>query len=50
MCATVFLADDAEIMRRAIRNLLSTQGDIAVVGEASDFQETIRTIISNRPI
>ena len=41
MCVNVFLADDAEIMRKAIRRLLSGREDIAVVGEASNFRETI---------
>src|SRR5882757_2543400 len=42
MCVSVFLADDAEVMRRAMRILLSTRKDIVVVGEASNFHETIR--------
>src|SRR5712671_1712777 len=41
MCVKVFLADDAEVMRKAIRRLLSDREDIAVVGEASNFRETI---------
>jgi len=41
MCVKVFLADDAEVMRRAIRMLLSSREDMAVVGEASNFRETI---------
>ena len=41
MCVTVFLADDSEIMRKAIRRLLSDREDIGVVGEASVFRETI---------
>src|SRR5258708_20068767 len=41
MCVNVFLADDSEIMRKAIRRLLSDREDIAVVGEASNFRETI---------
>jgi two-component system, NarL family, response regulator NreC len=42
MCVRVFLADDAAVMRKAIRSLLSNRDDIAVVGEASDFRETIQ--------
>jgi len=42
MCVKVFLADDAEVMRRAIRMLLSGREDMAVVGEASNFRETIQ--------
>ena len=41
MRVRVFLADDAEIMRKAIRMLSSTREDISVVGEASNFYETI---------
>ena len=41
MCIKVFLADDADVMRKAIRSLLSNREDISVVGEASSFHETI---------
>ena len=41
MCVNVFLADDSEIMRKAIRRLLSDREDIAVVGEAANIRETI---------
>ncbi len=37
MCVKVFLADDAAVMRKAIRSLLSDREDILVVGEASTF-------------
>jgi DNA-binding NarL/FixJ family response regulator len=42
MCVKVFLADDAAVMRKAIRSLLSNRQDISVVGEASNFLETIQ--------
>jgi DNA-binding NarL/FixJ family response regulator len=42
MCVKVFLADDADVMRKAIRSLLSNREDISVVGEASNFLETIK--------
>jgi len=42
MCVKVFLADDAEVMRKAIRRLLSDREDIAVVGEAANIRETIQ--------
>jgi DNA-binding NarL/FixJ family response regulator len=42
MCVRVLVADDAEIMRRGIKQLLKGRDDIAVIGEASDFAETIR--------
>ncbi|MGA8143169.1 MAG: response regulator transcription factor [Candidatus Acidiferrales bacterium] len=42
MLVTVLLADDSEIMRRAIRNLLRKASEIRIVGEAATFAETIR--------
>ena len=42
MCVRVLVADDAEIMRRGIKQLLRGRTDIAVIGEASDLPETIR--------
>jgi DNA-binding NarL/FixJ family response regulator len=42
MCVRVLVADDAEIMRRGIKQLLKGRDDIAVIGEASDLPETIR--------
>ena len=42
MCVRVFLADDADVMRKAIRSLLSNREDIAITGEASNFRETIQ--------
>src|SRR5258708_334895 len=41
MSVRVFLADDAAVMRKAIRRLLSNREGISVVGEASNFYETI---------
>ncbi len=38
----VLLADSQELIRLAIRTLLSEQDDIELVGEASSFQELIR--------
>jgi DNA-binding NarL/FixJ family response regulator len=49
MSVKVFLADDAEIMRRAIRSLLSSREDIAVVGQASNFRETIQKTAELHP-
>ena len=49
MCVKVFLADDAAVMRKAIRSLLSTREDISVVGEASDFRETIQKTAELHP-
>jgi DNA-binding NarL/FixJ family response regulator len=49
MCVRVFLADDAEIMRKAIRTLLSKREDIAVVGEAANIHETIQKTAELHP-
>ena len=38
----VLLADDSEIVRRAIRQLLATQTEIEIVGESSDFVQAIQ--------
>jgi DNA-binding NarL/FixJ family response regulator len=42
MCVKVLLADDAEVMRKAIRRLLSECEDISFVGEAATFAETVQ--------
>ena len=49
MCVKVFLADDAEVMRKAIRRLLSDREDIAVVGEAANIRETIQRTAELHP-
>jgi len=49
MCVKVFLADDADVMRNAIRRLLSGREDIAVVGEASNIHETIQKTAELHP-
>ena len=36
MSVNVLIADDAELMRRAIRQLVSGYEDILIVGEASN--------------
>ena len=41
MCVKVFLAEDSELVRRAIRILLSEREDITVVGEAATVSEAI---------
>ena len=42
MCVKVLLADDAEIVRRAIRRLLSECEDITLIGEATTLPETVQ--------
>ena len=49
MSIKVLLADDTDIMRKAIRNLLSDEPEIELVGEAMDFSETIRLTDDLRP-
>jgi DNA-binding NarL/FixJ family response regulator len=38
----VLVADDSEIVRRGIRDLLRSHPEIELVGEAADFRETIK--------
>lgn len=45
----VFLLDDHEIVRRGIADLLSTAGDIEVVGEAGTAAEALRRIPAVQP-
>lgn len=46
---TVFLADDHQMFRQGLRTLLETAADIAVVGEASDGQASLREIKKLQP-
>jgi chemotaxis response regulator CheB len=41
MSIRVLLADDSDVMRRAIRGLLAERPDIELVGEANDFTQTV---------
>jgi two-component system, NarL family, response regulator DevR len=45
----VFLLDDHEIVRRGLVDLLSSTGDIVVVGEAATAGEALRRIPAARP-
>jgi two-component system, NarL family, response regulator NreC len=45
----ILLADDHAVLRAGLRALLSAQGDLEVVGEASDGAEAIRLTQSLRP-
>src|SRR4029077_16833797 len=49
MCVNVFVADDAALMRKAIRSLLSDREDISAVGDTPHFYETIRKIVELHP-
>jgi two-component system response regulator DevR len=46
----VFLLDDHEIVRRGIANLLGTEPDIEIVGEAGTAAEALRRIPAVRPV
>ncbi len=41
MAITVFLADDNLLIREGVRTLIGAQGDLEVVGVASDFEELV---------
>lgn len=45
----VFLLDDHEVVRRGIKELLESEGDIEVVGESGLAQEATRRIPALRP-
>lgn len=45
----VFLLDDHEVVRRGLADLLSSAGDIEIVGESGSAQEAARRIPALRP-
>lgn len=45
----VFVVDDFEMVRRGLRDLLESEGDLAVVGEAGDVGAAVRAIPAARP-
>lgn len=45
----VFLLDDHEIVRRGLRDLLSTEDDIEVVGECGNVADAVESIVAARP-
>jgi DNA-binding NarL/FixJ family response regulator len=45
----VFLLDDHEVVRRGLRELLESEDDIEVVGEAGNAEEAINRIPPTRP-
>jgi DNA-binding NarL/FixJ family response regulator len=49
MTIRVFLLDDHELVRRGVRDVLSAEGDIVVVGEASTGEEALQRIPTARP-
>ena len=49
MTTRVFLLDDHELVRRGVRELVTSEDDIVVVGEASTGEEALRRIPATRP-
>jgi len=49
MAIRVFLLDDHEVVRRGLRDLLESEGDIEVVGEAGTVAEATARIPALRP-
>ena len=49
MSIRVLLADDSEVVRRAISRLLEQDPEIELVGEAADFAQTIQMADELRP-
>jgi two-component system, NarL family, response regulator DevR len=45
----IFLLDDHELVRRGVRDLLWTEDDLVVVGEASTAAEALERIAQTRP-
>lgn len=46
---TVFLVDDHEVVRRGVRSLLESEGDLRVVGEAGTYRDGLGGIIESVP-
>ncbi|MDQ2827227.1 MAG: response regulator transcription factor, partial [Actinomycetota bacterium] len=49
MTTRVFLLDDHELVRRGVRDLVSAEEDIVVVGEASTGEEALERIPTTKP-
>ncbi|HLI25119.1 MAG TPA: response regulator transcription factor [Acidimicrobiales bacterium] len=49
MPVRVFLLDDHEVVRRGLRELLSAEDDLEVVGEAGTAEDALRRIPPTRP-
>jgi chemotaxis response regulator CheB len=45
----VLLADDSNIVRRAIRRVLAVRPEIQLIGEATDFAQTIQMTNDLKP-
>ena len=49
MTVRVFLLDDHEVVRRGVRELLESEDDLEVVGEAGTAEEALRRIPATHP-
>ena len=49
MTVRVFLLDDHEVVRRGVRELLESEADLEVVGEAGTAEEALRRIPATHP-
>jgi DNA-binding NarL/FixJ family response regulator len=49
MPITVLLADDAAVMRQAIRRVLESEPGIEIIGETADFAQTIKMATDLKP-
>lgn len=49
MSINVFLADDNQGFRQALRTLLSMEPDLAIVGEASNGRDAVIEVVRHRP-
>ena len=49
MATRVFLLDDHEVVRRGLRELLETEGDLVVVGEAGTAEEALWRVPATSP-
>lgn len=49
MATRIFLLDDHEVVRRGVRDLLETEPDFEVVGEAGTAAAALRGIVTTRP-
>jgi DNA-binding NarL/FixJ family response regulator len=49
MARRILVADDHEIVRRGVRNLLETRGDLLVVAEAADGREALAAARESAP-
>ena len=49
MAIKVLIADDTDLMRRAMRKVIETESRIQIVGEASNFGQTMQAIADFKP-